>query len=221
MKPLDLTGLETNLGSNDVVLSLWTLPSPTTITLKILPRLSSQTELLNRRQEKINDPVRNVLAKPVMHLPLLPSNPKRMKLKQTFARIGNGNNLNKTFIPPKREDIILGPLKSVQGKKRHSSRGVYNLRGHIMEEAVIRMKNFKQPTYRNALRSLPDRSHLINSAIGTQTRVARVRGEYSNQLDYSEFCWVQEKATVPHNARVLSVCWMASYGGSRDQHEEL
>ena len=57
-----------------------------------------------------------------------------------------------------------------------------------MEEAVIRMKNFKQPTYRNALRSLPDRSHLINSAIGTQTRVARVRGEYSNQLDYSGFC---------------------------------
>ena len=35
-------------------------------------------------------------------------------------------------------------------------------------------------------------------------RVARVRAEYPNQLDYSGFCWTQEGATVPHHACVLS-----------------
>ena len=66
-----------------------------------------------------------------------------------------------------------------------------------MEEAVTRMKNFKQPTCRNALRSLPDRSaHLINSATGTRIRVVRVRAEHPNQLDYSGFCWGQEGATL-------------------------
>ena len=32
-------------------------------------------------------------------------------------------------------------------------------------------------------------AHLINSATGTRTRVARARVEYPNQLDYSGFCW--------------------------------
>ena len=29
----------------------------------------------------------------------------------------------------------------------------------------------------------------MHSATGTRTRVARVRAEYPNQLDYSGFCW--------------------------------
>ena len=32
----------------------------------------------------------------------------------------------------------------------------------------------------------------INSATGTRTRVARVRAEYPNQLDYSGFCWLSQ-----------------------------
>ena len=34
-----------------------------------------------------------------------------------------------------------------------------------------------------------------NSATGTRTRVARVRAEYPNQLDYSGFCHTVEKQT--------------------------
>ena len=41
-------------------------------------------------------------------------------------------------------------------------------------------------------------------AHGTRARVARVRAEYPNQLDYSGFCWAQEGATVPQDACVLS-----------------
>ena len=70
---------------------------------------------------------------------------------------------------------------------------------------------------------------LINSATGTQTRDARVRAEYPNQLDYSGFCWVQEGPTLPQNSCVLSqqghagtddpIRCMASY--RRDQDEEF
>ena len=35
----------------------------------------------------------------------------------------------------------------------------------------------------------------INSATGTQTRVARVRAEYPNQLDYSGF-WQQAASEI-------------------------
>ena len=35
-----------------------------------------------------------------------------------------------------------------------------------------------------------------NSAMGTRTRVARVRAEYPNQLDYSGFCYITEMENV-------------------------
>ena len=55
---------------------------------------------------------------------------------------------------------------------------------------MTRMKNFKEP--------------IINSATGTRTRVAWMRAEYPNQLDYSGFCWSEEGATLPQDACILS-----------------
>ena len=46
-------------------------------------------------------------------------------------------------------------------------------------------------------------AHLRNSPTGTRTRVAWVTAAYSNQLDYSGFCWVEEGATVPQDACIL------------------
>ena len=37
---------------------------------------------------------------------------------------------------------------------------------------------------------------LITSATGTRTRVARVRAEYPNQLDYSGFVWCSKKCQI-------------------------
>ena len=43
--------------------------------------------------------------------------------------------------------------------------------------------------------SLPT-AHCQNSATGTRTRVARVRAEYPNQLDYSGSCKCQTQTTI-------------------------
>ena len=83
---------------------------------------------------------------------------------------------------------------------------------------MTRMKNFKEP--------------IINSATGIRTRIAWMRAKYSNQLDYSRFCWSEEGATLPQDACILSQhagtavvldirVRCTSYGGSRDQDEEF
>jgi hypothetical protein len=75
---------------------------------------------------------------------------------------------------------------------------------HKQKERTEERRKAKFPERKNAVPALHRSLAVPNSATGTRTRVARVRAEYPNQLDYSGSCQALEPLHQPFEFRTTA-----------------